>query len=129
MSKSDKGASPSYQYIYTKSIPALWMAEALGMLFEHPTEPYGVGEIARIIEEEMRTNGRIVTGHIIHPDSLHLLEPRIGDFIHSRFYGTIRCIWDEGEKAVVKAAFDAGYRDSIIQRNGKPFFWPESEAI
>lgn len=60
----------------------------------------------------------------VHPDSLHLLEPRDGDFFTKH--------WSKGMPSLFTYHTDGGAgfdeRCRIIQRDGKPFYWPESEA-
>jgi hypothetical protein len=62
----------------------------------------------------------------IHPDSLPLLEPIINDVVEVRegnFYKTVR-LHDVYDKQELQGKWRL---HRIIQRNGKPFFWPESE--
>src|SRR4051794_33026174 len=61
----------------------------------------------------------------VHPDSLPLLEPIDGDAIH-RTNGYHQMVgFNIG---IPKAAIQIAAGGVIIQREGKPFHWPESEA-
>ena len=54
----------------------------------------------------------------IHPDSLPLLEPRVGDIV-----------MDFRPALIVREDHLIFHKESpILQRDGKPFHWPESEA-
>lgn len=75
----------------------------------------------------------------IHPDSLQLLEPILGDVVE---YGVHNCTYvGEMPTAVDRVRWtkqlgykgmedvihpDKQYVRRIIQRDGKPFFWPEA---
>jgi hypothetical protein len=59
----------------------------------------------------------------VHPSSMHLLEPDLGDVCDydGEFPGST--IWQMHDHSEPAEVFK-----SIIQRNGVPFHWPESEA-
>lgn len=63
--------------------------------------------------------------YVIHPESLHLLEPQVGDWAWCvELKRPMEC--DSSEVAeYVRRRGDAW---SIFQRNGHAFHWPESEA-
>jgi hypothetical protein len=85
----------------------------------------------------------------VHPESLHLLEPKVGDIIRLYFYSPAE---DDAAGAVMTGIYAGGReavtwfrspRDGsiekelhkidehtwqIMQRDGKPFFWPDSDA-
>lgn len=61
----------------------------------------------------------------IHPDSYHIFEPQVGDMV----------IASDSTWCAITVC-DHGYADmakrkeyKIIQRNNKPFFWPEQEGL
>jgi hypothetical protein len=69
----------------------------------------------------------------VHPDSFLLLEPQVGDWILQRrdmphtgidyvrmLQWSSQCLMD---------GVRLSKTDHIIQRDGKPFFWPEREAV
>ena len=60
----------------------------------------------------------------IHPDSLPLLEPQVGDIIFIAGAGGDSDIAVEFSDPHLDPANDK----QIIQRDGKPFMWPESEV-
>lgn len=120
------------RYCYTDPLAAAWMVNHHGVL---------VVEENGFIHNESET---IFDSHVedcyrgryyLHPDSLPLLEPKIGDFavvnegnhdylcVIAKFTenGRFRdgLTWDEIPLAAIKR---------IIQRDGKPFHAPESEA-
>ncbi len=60
----------------------------------------------------------------IHPDSYHIFEPQVGDVIIDALGQTLK----QGNMSKTDCFMlvkDGVCR--IIQRNDKPFFWPESE--
>ena len=59
---------------------------------------------------------------IIHPDSLHIFEPMNGDLVVN--YTVDENLYYEWDS---RSIFEDG--EEIIQRNGKAFFMPESEAM
>lgn len=68
----------------------------------------------------------------IHPDSLILLEPQDGDTVQSNgksdytgeYADYTKDIYTAGDRSI----FTWDENSKIIQRNGKPFFWPEIEV-
>jgi hypothetical protein len=92
MSESKKGASPKCWYFYTDPLAAAWMQKHYGMRFLTPH-----GDELRWFDGKMMfgkpypLEGSVLEGktlliesldpHYIHPDSLHLLEPRAGDLV------------------------------------------------
>lgn len=124
------------RYYYTDPLAAAWMAKHFGMqyatehkedrLYDWPTE------IRMPLER-----------YVIHPDSLHLLEPMVGDLFVGH-NGLMRA--DETMYPKQGGGWESGvcyrivdYRNrylpeawgdekKIIQRNGIPFMWPEKET-
>src|SRR4051794_7466770 len=75
MTESTRGASPpvSRRYFYTDPLAAAWMARHFGMRYQ---------ALPSHITSYDFIEGSLDGGdgpYIIHPDSLHLLEPQIGD--------------------------------------------------
>ena len=60
----------------------------------------------------------------IHPDSYHIFEPQVGDLVTHEYYcpecSESLTTWGEA----FSQQLDSG-EYKIIQRNNKPFFWPE----
>jgi hypothetical protein len=144
MSESETDASHSFRYYYTDPLAAAWMAKHFGMKFEGGSISAfncSVFSSGRTTPHYYADDGDDDFRGIIHPDSLHLLEPKVGDIF--------RC-WDNEDpddtqpyrivpnqstprEWTVELQY-AGFDDSvtpneIILRDGKPFFWPEREAI
>jgi hypothetical protein len=123
------------KYFYTSPFAAGWMAAEHNMQFK---SYYFIGTESHVIKEGVYD--KVVVGWMrgegprrfyIHPDSVHLLEPRVGDLVQCR-WGTERMVkfrTAQGEKVAAIDWGEDGLRadGKIIQRDGKPFFWPESE--
>ena len=128
-----------YFYPAEKLLAAAWMAEQYGMVFEpYPKMSVNIGggagdpcwkditdfsamNIVTCLYEET-----FIEKLYLHPGSIHLLEPQMGDLVEH----------DEGEDdryAVIN--YDpALYAERhgikrIVERGGEPFHWPESEAV
>jgi hypothetical protein len=124
------------RHFYTDPLAAAWMAKHFGMEFENTSEwdgefdlgffevsPYG-DEISSGIDVGIKDK------YFIHPDSLHLLDPKAGDLVDGIRIGTVFEV--NGNELSVDVhggdwEMDAD-RVTILQRDGKPFFWPEVEA-
>jgi hypothetical protein len=149
MSESKTGASPSCRQFYTDPLAAAWMAKHFGMRFTAcwlgpgPQREYECMPDDWHFEVHDNRTGR----YYIHPDSLSLLEPRKGDLVSLPYgeYGIIESLEENGKVACgtihgiaimnrympLKAYSARGLvpaHESIIQRDGKPFFWPEREV-
>lgn len=119
------------RWYYDDPLAAAWMAQHFGMEFHREGYPnrykedfsdwYGCG-----LSEVMYGKG--FGKFYVHPDSLHLLEPKeldVGNdakrnlmiFLdgHWRDWGNDECALNMPHK--------------IIQRNGIPFHWPLSEEV
>lgn len=106
------------KYYYTDPLAAAWMAKHFGMEFTEGFWPSN--DIAMI-----RWANKLVTAEefYIHPDSLNLLKPQIGDIIDS---GAIQGnVSRENMQLAIELIENGG--GQIIQRNGTPFMWPEVE--
>lgn len=134
------------RYFYTDPLAAAWMEARHEMQFQSVNrEEVAVFSGMRAVNKK---HGNIeLPPFYIHPDSQHLLEPQIGDLV--RLNHSVRpCypVLDDKGKPVVSASgevvttlnfpyaewmmFNEHFRPnvlSIIQRNGKPFHWPEKE--
>jgi hypothetical protein len=119
MSESETGASPSFRYYYTDPLAAAWMAKHHGMLFED------FGDLAHryagpclyscLDEDHVSFKSK---RFYIHPDSLHLLEPQVGDFYVNDFGHGYRLCSEDNLESV----------ERILERDGQPIHWPEREA-
>lgn len=112
------------RYFYTEPLAAAWMAKHFGMrlhdgAFVEPTSAP---------PEEIASWG---DGLIyIHPNSLNLLEPQVGDLLRGDEHTIPQIRYmdvpDSEQMGAGVALMRRGFK--IIQRNGIAFMWPESEA-
>lgn len=121
------------KYYYTCPLKAAYMAKYFGMKYAlFHADGHIVSEIKREnIEKDVALGESEISRlflqsgnfgkYYIHPDSLHLLEPMVGDLV--------------GYAGPEANDFDVYSHDDwhgcplkkIIQRNVIPFMWPESE--
>lgn len=144
------------RHYYTDPLAAAWMAKHFGMIYgvPYPLTPSreatqtGIEKIICRIDQDNYFNGHgypksestiLIFKHernytedarppfYIHPDSLHLLEPQDGDLILTTDRGGTKALFfvDEHTFDFIKRCKTF----NIIQRNGIPFMWPESEEI
>jgi hypothetical protein len=118
------------RYFYTDPLAAAWMAKHFGMRFiswdsgkeyEEFMPIYNAGSPIEKIREDQR--------YVVHPDSLPLLEPMVGDLIYitESKIGTLTRQNGDHLKLFTGDWLIKPDHVSIIRRDGKPFFWPESE--
>ena len=144
---------------YTDALAAAWMLRHHGMMFT-------VGKLSGDVIHARCENSAMVISHLaifplfkayIHPDSLPLLQPRVGDAVefdrwfferqrdpeykdypYQAHYGRVTPFGRNDRHLGITSAgvcWDDTSRDlkftlpfKIIQRDGTPFMWPESEA-
>ena len=110
------------RWFYTDPLAAAWMAKHYGMILGCVQ----AGILRHVDEEEILPRRG---PFIIHPDSLHLLEPQVGDRLAGGYlvvdnYPSPKVY----QRRLYLASSDiAKGRYGIIQRNGVPFHWPEQE--
>jgi hypothetical protein len=109
------------RFFYTDPLAAAWMNAHHGMKFQNAFEMGFAyqNDGADIISRSLEGGPRIR----VHHDSLNLLAPQRGDIIQqgeSLYVFTPTLITFDGFPHYEPAR--------IIQRNGKPFIMPESEA-
>ena len=123
------------RFFYTDPLAAAWMAKHFGMTFEfwHREYSYRPDDLEYVVARFMR-DGRVERPVYVHPDSLHLLEPQIGDQGIDANECQCRYLDDydpEGAwfiDGVPVTSFDrATLPVSIDKRNGIAFMFPESE--
>lgn len=122
------------RWYYTDPLAAAWMAKHFGMRFS--------GAFADgFFEIEARKSPLCSMGewfpkgddfeyyglYYIHPDSLHLLEPKEGDVVEvasnpSGYFSSYSSGMFDNQPYSERDEFF-----KIIQRNGLPFMWPEQE--
>ncbi len=124
------------RYFYTDPLASAWMAKHFGMkIAPDPREFPNPGD-ASFDEQGVMMQASLATmvapqwrKWYVHPDSLHLLERQVKDVIQSDRGNVNRISYfnDEG-KIEDDDDFTWEIKDAkIIQRNGIPFMWPESE--
>lgn len=134
------------RYFYTDPLAAAWMAKHFGMKFyikiygalqKDFNDKYSeISDWENIMEEPL--NGWGDYTYIVHPDSLHLLEPQVGDLVkHGDDFPVIvqsnedyNEVYSRNmESTVHYCALEdfEGDKYEIIQRNGISFMWPEVE--
>lgn len=100
------------RYFYTDPLAADWMVKHFGMEFEH-----------RGIRDENSI-------YIIHPDSLHLLEPQVGDLVTVNDAQDAHIAFHQDFIDALKANYTLfSHPVRSIQRNAILFMWPESEEV
>lgn len=126
------------RYFYTDPLAA-WMVRHHGLKIHGParmptggigtsTRPMPMWILARAIEHPEKGVGPQDAKYFISPDSLHMLDPHIGDTcqVIEDGWTVIRHIHDVYDRETFKASWQL---KRIIERNGKPFHWPESEVV
>lgn len=107
------------RFFYRDPLESAYMAKHYGMRFvdEHSAITYSL---------KHNDCNPSTSKYIIHPDSLALLDPQIGDVVEMSLM-----TWDARKTGsfipfrVTEKGWEAGHH--IIQRGGRPYFWPESE--
>lgn len=118
------------RYFYTDPLAATWMAKHYGMRFR-----YNNGDVFQDSGEWFTLPMEMPSYlFFIHPDSLHLLEPQVGDVLRKGATDKTRVdlrLVDAGVNdhefwlTISKKFIERGYQ--IIQRKGLAFMWPETE--
>ena len=122
------------RFFYTDPIAAAWMEKRHGFIF-------GNGDSLRSACEAVDPDGKDCPAmlFVIHPDSLHLLEPMPGDIVRldkrmveclersegGKWRKVWRCVNAYSEFLRCNNWF-APHVLEIVQRDGKAFIWPES---
>jgi hypothetical protein len=142
------------RYFYTDPLKAAQMTVNFGMRYENcdaglkycaatrglipdapPLDAWSV--VSDIFEAEVDHYNDIETHPLdkfyIHPDSLHLLKPQLGDLV-TREHGVVGVVgtcFTHGPLGVFWAGSEGHHPlsgdEAVIQRNGIAFMWPESE--
>jgi len=115
---------------YKDPLAAAWMAKYFGMKYicSNTNAPVEYSGAALDCSEDMRNDPSIKL--VIHPESLHLLEPQNDDLVKVRKReedGTERRLFPFPEFLTYNPHF-AGDVICIVQRNRIAFIWPESES-
>lgn len=106
------------RYFYTDPLAAAWMVQHFGMRFDckEAETPWDIcaSTMCQTLTDDDEP-------FYIHPESLPLLAPRAGDLI---LHKNKAQIVTEGDLGAARYCVDA-LGAFIIQRDGKPYFWPE----
>ncbi len=117
--------SPRFYFPASRAHHAYCMAKDFGMEFIRKFEKW---EPEGLIHLPSGSGYKIY----VHADSLELLEPQVGDTLTNLGAIGWRLSAIEGDKLIFHdghgIAFGRKKEMQIIQRNGKPFHWPEVEA-
>jgi hypothetical protein len=116
-------------FFYTDPLAAAWMAKHFGMRFideGKDNEAYGEDLDSFFFEGQTGATIACIGPFVVHPDSLHLLKPQLGDIVSmTKAMDRYAAVKDE---QFIEAFEETGdYK--IIQRNGIAFHWPESEPF
>lgn len=126
-------------HFYTNPLAAAWMHTEFGIEFRgihhiyanhfYPDDEISAQSLGDLIESYMLdtiSDSKVY----LHPDSLRLLDPILGDVIQCKRSGEVESVNNDypGDTPVdvAREMVRNGYF-RIIQREGKPFFWPETE--
>lgn len=111
------------KYYYDCPIKAAWMAKYFGMKFEggYAAQFLALDAASQIRDKNERDY------YYIHPDSLHLLEPREGDLVKATWVGKGAPVSQCLIYNAIEVLGSYWHIGKIIQRNGIPFMWPEQE--
>lgn len=122
------------RYFYTDPLAAAWMAKHHGMKFEGGDSYISAIEAAHTMDVLERIP------FYIHPDSVSLLKPKIGDHIyrHHNYYCVLSVAEHKGLQSTfafqnqtmpIKTVLGWKHPENthIVLRKHVPFHWPESE--
>lgn len=129
---------------YTDQIAAAYMAREFGVKFEESISfltAQGWQDQLRDLHPEKLMDDDFAPSlgrYYIHPDSLPIFEPMVGDLVTAKndFVQYVAFVEKEGlakcnyhqPMVILKQDGQCPFKvTSIIQREGKPFFWPEVE--
>lgn len=112
---------PRFFYPASRAHHAYGMAVDYGMEFERR---FGKWEPEALLHILGAKDYRIC----VHADSLHMLEPRVGDVIYTRIgCGQISVEEMLSDERAALATYIIQRGGKIIQRGGVPFHWPDIE--
>jgi hypothetical protein len=132
------------RYYYTNPVAAVWMAEQYGMRFaswcnikndwrkdtKGKLNEWDLNVIQCNIGSPIESIKRGLL-YYTHPESMDILKPQVGDMVRGRINPnraitvTSRPGHSRGKVHINTLAERVNH---IIQRDGKPFHWPEVEA-
>lgn len=115
------------KYFYTDALAVVWMADKFKMNFSNcdRNEFHSFEGFQNAVDDTLRDDGKVY----VHPDSLHLLNPKGEDLIKCT---VCVCGAPDVGREYYELYKNVNYLSSmkfslIIQHNGLAFMWPESE--
>jgi hypothetical protein len=144
MSNTTRQVNEKPRFFYTDPLAAAWMAKTYGMQFSR-SKGEGVYAHRTLCDWDWNHNTHKPARFYIHPDSLTLLNPQVGDIVSVGSLalaadGSGQAWLDQNGPYGVWIEFEGGFfgiddtaltwnpASKIIQRDGKPFFWPLREG-
>jgi hypothetical protein len=124
------------RYFYTDPLAAAWMAKHFGFRFTARRVGHGqTGEYECMPDDwHFEVHDSQTGKYYIHPGSLHLLEPKAGDWGRGPYAGEVIGISESlitihvPERHNGKSHFCQPRSEfKVTSRNGVAFMWPESE--
>jgi hypothetical protein len=129
------------RYFYSDPLAAAWMAasfemayDSAGLVTEDSIASPRLFMSKHAFEDKLDIHCSDARGrrYYLHPDSVPLLKPKPGDLVKVMgevgYVPTGKGFADLYAQRLAEANCQPHATGRIIQRDGKPFFWPESEA-
>ncbi len=112
------------KYYYDDPLAAAYMAREFSVVYHYSHRTYNWSDINWLLLIENQEE------FIIHPDSLHIFDPKEGDLVNfiTKIGYVDHCgqiAQNEWNEVVCYNIKTDDYK--IIQRDGKSFFWPKIE--
>lgn len=112
------------RFFYTDPLAAAWQAKHHGMKCrvednddaEYPWVDMRTVDCYFVMEE---------AAYYIHPDSLQLLKPQVGDLVITPGSDPAFIATERYQRFISRFSSEEAYR--IVERGGVVFMWPESE--
>ncbi|WP_143393538.1 hypothetical protein [Fimbriiglobus ruber] len=118
------------RFFYRDPIAAAWMARQFGMRFRSWEQEFEFrpDDLEFAVQRAMRDERLKQPPIRVHPDSVGLLEPREGDLVFTGLKFEYELVWRDHKGLRIDTSQGTRYPTGlmVIQRNGKPFIWPEA---
>jgi hypothetical protein len=142
----ERATAPTKRFFYTDPLAAAWQAKHFGMYFLADRRS------RRMTRAVLRIAGSTNGQFYIHPDSLRMLEPQVGDVYYNSCNGSYHEVTEKGPPKLIEGSceihwrysgckpdditlstargwWNAGDTHDRIIRGGIVFHWPESEDV
>jgi hypothetical protein len=116
LSPSDEEGEGMPRFYYTDAFAALWMAKHFRMKLlagKFCLQQESIETFLRLLAE-----GLPVEKLLVHPESVGVLEPKIGDVVEDDSRAKVRVL------TTAHFPYEANLRQ-ILRRGGRPFIFPE----